>query len=156
MGRISQDSTYKAVIDTVIAVYKIHSGEKISSLPLPAWTIKSLDIHPSGSHLVVMGDDSLHVYDLIKDNLANTGTTSLLDGDSTTVRPYDDAWVDVEGQDEIHFSSDGNNMMTIYYRESEYPYTDGLTLNTLQLNTWAWAETNFGGKAGKANWFSLP
>lgn len=111
-----QDSTYKVVIDTLITVYDAKTENIIKSYSLPSGSIKSLAIHPSGSHLLIMQDDSLLVFDLKKD-------VSL---------------VDVKGMDEIYFSSDGRYLMTIYYRESkvelyQWPSLEFLTCEYMGL-----------------------
>jgi hypothetical protein len=114
-----QDSTYKVVTDTIISVYNVKTGEKISSLSKPYEPVKFMAMHPSGSHLLILDEYSVNVYDLIKDNLANQDTTTDYEEDTTTVWLDDLSSADVTDVDEIAFSTDGKYLFTIDYSETE-------------------------------------
>lgn len=102
-----QDSTYKIVTDTIITIYKVKTCEKISTLPMFNEPIRSMAIHPSGRYLAVLGEYYLEVYDLIRDNLANTSTTMDLSDNNPGL--------DVVDMDYIEFSADGKYIMVIEY-----------------------------------------
>ena len=102
-----QDSTYKVVTDTIITIYKVKTGAKISTLSKPYEPITCMAMHPSGSHLLILDQYSVNVYDLIKDNLANQETTLDYEEDTKTTVWLDDlSSADVTNVDAIAFSAD--------------------------------------------------
>jgi hypothetical protein len=130
------DSTYKVVADTLINIYITKTGEKISTLSMFYEPIHSMAMHPSGQYLAVLGESFLEVYDLKKDNLANTYTTM--------PSSDDDTWLDVMEEDYIEFSADGKYLMVIDYSDAEvmiykWPglkYLDSGYMGFLRNNFW--------------------
>jgi hypothetical protein len=101
------DSTYKAVIDTVINIYKVETGERISTLPLLSGPIRSIAMSPAGDKFLILDEYNLYMYDLEKDNLANQDTSALVSEEITGIDCFD--------QDYIEFSSNGKYLMIIDY-----------------------------------------
>ena len=58
------DSAYKVVIDSQISIYKTKSGAKIKSFEKGFYSLISMAMHPSGSHLLVLDEASIKVYDV--------------------------------------------------------------------------------------------
>jgi WD40 repeat protein len=105
------DSTYEIVIDTTIDIYKVKTNEKISSLDMFYDPIRSIVMHPSGSHLVILGEYSFRVYDLKKDNRLNK--------DIETDFNYDYPEVDITDMDYIEFSADGKYLIVVDWADVE-------------------------------------
>jgi hypothetical protein len=105
------DSTLKVVVDTLIDVYQVKTGKKISSMTINNQSILSMAMHPSGSHLLVLDEYALHVYDLKKDNITNIDTT----------KTWSDNFfgMDITDMDYIEFTEDGKYLMVIDYKEAE-------------------------------------
>lgn len=137
------DSTYKIVADSQITIYKVKTGEKISTLPMPSGQIRSMAMHPSGSHLAVLGEYTLQIYDLIKDDILNEDTAKMWSSDATEMDVYD--------KGAIEFSDDGRYLMLIDYKETsvtiiQWPELKELTMEYLggYRNSFRWEN-----KAGK-------
>jgi hypothetical protein len=105
------DSTYKVVADTLIKIYKVKTGENISTLSMFYEPIHSMAMHPSGNFLAVLGEYYLDVYDLKRDNLSNTDTALFIPDDKTTL--------DVMDMDYLEFSADGKYLMVFDYGNVE-------------------------------------
>ncbi len=104
------DSTYKIVADSQMTIYKVKTGEKISTLPMPWGEIRSMTMHPSGSHLLVLGEYTLQIYDLKKDDISNEDTTTTWSSDASEMDVYDMGAID--------FSDDGKYLLLIDYKET--------------------------------------
>jgi WD40 repeat protein len=104
------DSAYKVVADSQITVYKTKTGEKISAFYKSYEPIRSMAMHPSGSHLLVLSEYTLDVYDLKKDDITEHDTSATWSSDNTEI--------DVGGNDAIEFSADGKYLMVIDYKEA--------------------------------------
>ncbi|MCX6223946.1 MAG: hypothetical protein NTV01_04235 [Bacteroidia bacterium] len=130
------DSTYKVVIDTVIAIFDTRSGEKIRTLPMPLGSVNTIAMHPSASHLVVMDSWKVKVCDL------NGGDSAGLYDSSTAW--YDDNYVDPSGVDAMEFSADGRFLLLFDFSEDhiriyQWPGLDILADEYIGLNhgfTW--------------------
>ena len=149
------NSGFEAIIDTTIDIYELKTGIKISSLPVPDEQIKSMAIHPSGTHLLILDEYTLHVYDLKKDDLSNTDN-KVVSSDSTPTNLAGDTpsgwadempkvWtdiiseVDVRDVDIIEFSTNGKYLLSIdkSYSKVEiyrWPGLEYLTTQYMGLN----------------------
>ena len=98
----SGDSTYLMDLrDSTICIYKL-----ISTLPYDGEGLNSMAIHPSGSHLLLLNDQRVMIYNVKRDNLAYTGPPS---------DRYESPWLEIEGANYLEFSRDGRFLMVIDY-----------------------------------------
>jgi len=142
------DSTMMVKVDTIIEIYKVKTGEKISSLPNYSRSIRSMAMPPSGSHLLVLDDYDLYVYDIKADELSNTDTTKVWSDDDNGPECY--------GQDLIEFSSNGKYLMVIDFRNQtvsiyQWPGLKYLDTGEIGHHKNFWWEN----KAGKLYFFYL-
>ncbi|MCX6278017.1 MAG: hypothetical protein NT004_07955 [Bacteroidetes bacterium] len=135
------DSTYKIVADSQITIYKVKTGEKISSLSMPWEPIRSMAMHPSASHLAVLGEYTLQFYDLKKDDVSNEDTTATWSSDAPELDVYD--------KDAIEFSDDGKFLLVIDYQEADvtifiWPELKELTTENMggYRNSFYWENKN--------------
>ena len=135
------DSTYKIVADSQITIYKVKTGEKISSLSMPWEPIRSMAIYPSASHLAVLGEYTLQFYDLKKDDVSNEDTTATWSSDAPELDVYD--------KDAIEFSDDGKFLLVIDYQEADvtifnWPELKELTTENMggYRNSFYWENKN--------------
>lgn len=136
------DSTYKVeVLDTLICIYRVKTGARISTLPRPD-EIRSMALHPSGSHLLILQKWEILVYDLKRDDLANTDTT----GDWSE----NDLWLDLIDEDYIEFSADGKYLMVIDYGNDDIRMYQWPGLEYLDSGCMGyWHNCTWENKAGK-------
>jgi len=125
------DSTFKVDIDTVIHVYNTETGEKISTIDRPYSQINSLAMHPSGSHLLILGEYFLTICDLKKDDISNFHEDTTFTADDTT-------WIldDTASKDEVStWASDENEISAI-----DMNYIEFIDANFFMLINFADAE----------------
>lgn len=105
------DSTYKVVTDTLINIFKVETGDKVITLPLPNELINSIAMHPSGNYLVLLWEYSLEVY--------NLRSVRMADSDTTKSCFEELPGLDIVDMDYTEFSADGKYLMVINYGDVE-------------------------------------
>ncbi|MFZ4455988.1 MAG: hypothetical protein ACOYOT_07180 [Bacteroidales bacterium] len=117
-----KDSTYKVVVDSMITIYEVKTGKKLNSFGKPIG-YRSMEMHPSGSHLAVLDEYQLYLHKV------NENDTLTPPEDYTPIDEYD--------KDCVEFSSDGKYLLLTDYAE-------------VQICIYSWPELKFldSGKCG--------